>query len=176
MSFLFTLLTVFPFPIFPIFAGWVVWLCLLAVGERRSTGYFGTQHQYIENALKYTPEKGSVTVRTRTNGNALIFEVEDTGIGIEPNDLPRLFEKFYRGKQREARAQHGSGLGLAIVRSIAESHGGKVRVESKLGERSTFFMQIPLTQPKENRSLRRSFAVCNWTFRFCVKGFEKMAV
>ena len=108
-------------------------------------------YNLVENALKYTPEKGNVTVRLKTKDNAMIFEVEDTGIGIEPDDLPRLFEKFYRGKQREARAQHGSGLGLAIVHSIAESHGGKVWVESKLGKGSTFFLQIPLTQPKESK-------------------------
>ena len=109
-------------------------------------------YNLVENALKYTPEKGRVTVRMKTKDNSLIFEVEDTGIGVEPDDLPRLFEKFYRGKQREARAQHGSGLGLAIVRSIAESHGGKVWVESKLGKGSTFFLSIPLVQPKENQS------------------------
>ena len=81
--------------------------------------------------------------------NDLIFEVEDTGIGIAPDDLPRLFEKFYRGKQREARAQHGTGLGLAIVHSIAEQHGGRIWVESQLGKGSRFLLQIPLTQPKE---------------------------
>ena len=106
-------------------------------------------YNLIENAIKYTPENGSVTVRVKTMPNDLIFEVEDTGIGITPDDLPRLFEKFYRGKQREARAQHGTGLGLAIVRSIAERHGGRVWVESRLGESSQFFLQIPLTQPKE---------------------------
>jgi signal transduction histidine kinase/HAMP domain-containing protein len=106
-------------------------------------------YNLVENAMKYTPEKGNVTVRLKTKDDSVIFEVEDTGIGIEPEDLPRLFEKFYRGKQREARAQHGSGLGLAIVRSIAESHGGKVWVKSKMGKGSTFFLQIPLTQPKD---------------------------
>ena len=106
-------------------------------------------YNLVENAIKYTPEKGSVTVRTRTEKNNLIFEIQDNGIGIEPEDMPRLFEKFYRGKQREARAQHGSGLGLAIVRSIAESHGGRVWVESQPGKGSTFYLLIPLTQPKE---------------------------
>jgi signal transduction histidine kinase len=106
-------------------------------------------YNLIENALKYTPENGSVTVRVQTLPNDLIFEVEDTGIGIAPDDLPRLFEKFYRGKQREARAQHGTGLGLAIVHSIAEQHGGRIWVESQLGKGSRFLLQIPLTQPKE---------------------------
>jgi signal transduction histidine kinase len=78
----------------------------------------------------------------------LVFEVQDNGIGIVPFDLPRLFEKFYRGKQREARSQYGSGLGLTIVRSIAERHGGKVWVESELGKGSSFFLQVPIAQPK----------------------------
>jgi signal transduction histidine kinase len=104
-------------------------------------------YNLVENAIKYTPEGGRVTLRTRTLTDGLVFEIVDTGIGVEADDLPRLFEKFYRGKQREARAQHGSGLGLAIVRSIAESHGGRVWVESTTGRGSTFFLQIPLAQP-----------------------------
>lgn len=103
-------------------------------------------YNLVENAVKYTPEGGRVTLRAGTAPGSLLFAIEDTGIGIAADDLPRLFEKFYRGKQREARAQHGSGLGLAIVRSIAESHGGRVWVESKAGAGSTFFLQIPLTQ------------------------------
>jgi signal transduction histidine kinase len=105
-------------------------------------------YNLVENAIKYTPNGGSISIRARTEPDHLIFEVEDSGIGIAAEDKPRLFEKFYRSKQREARAQQGTGLGLAIVRSIAESHGGKVWVESELGKGSTFFLQIPLTQPQ----------------------------
>jgi len=101
-------------------------------------------YNLVENAIKYTPEGGRVTLRTRSTTGFLLFEVEDTGIGIPPEDLGRLFEKFYRGKQREARAQQGTGLGLAIVRSIAERHGGRVWVESEVGKGSTFYLQIPL--------------------------------
>ena len=72
--------------------------------------------------------------------------MRDSGIGIAPIDQPRLFEKFYRGGQREAREQKGSGLGLAIVRSIVERHGGKVWLESQLGKGSTFFLEVPLRQ------------------------------
>ena len=106
-------------------------------------------YNLVENALKYTPEGGSVTINASTMDNSLIFSIADNGIGISPDDLPRLFEKFYRGSQREARAQHGTGLGLAIVRSIAERHGGRVWVDSKLGKGSMFYLQIPLTQKKE---------------------------
>jgi len=109
-------------------------------------------YNLVENALKYTPNRGRVTIRVRPAPDSLTFEVIDTGIGISPPDLPHLFEKFYRGKQREARAQHGTGLGLAIVHSIVERHGGRVWVESELGQGSTFFLRIPLTQPKESQS------------------------
>jgi signal transduction histidine kinase len=110
-------------------------------------------YNLVENAIKYTPENERVTIRTQTQPGYLIFVIEDSGIGIAPDDLPRLFEKFYRGKQREARAQHGSGLGLAIVHSIATNHGGRVWVDSVVGKGSTFYLQIPLTQPKEAKKV-----------------------
>jgi signal transduction histidine kinase/HAMP domain-containing protein len=108
-------------------------------------------YNLVENAVKYTPNHGRVTIRTSSQSGFLIFSIEDSGIGISADDLPRLFEKFYRGKQREARAQHGSGLGLAIVHSIAESHGGRVWVDSVVGKGSTFHLQIPLNQPKDSK-------------------------
>lgn len=104
-------------------------------------------YNLVENAIKYTPLKGSVTLRVRARGPSLQFDVQDTGIGISPSDQPRLFEKFYRGNQREARAQRGSGLGLAIVRSVAERHGGKVWLESTPGKGSTFYLLVPFVQP-----------------------------
>jgi two-component system phosphate regulon sensor histidine kinase PhoR len=105
-------------------------------------------YNLVENALKYTPDGGEVTVQLQTSDSALIFGVKDTGIGIPATDLPRLFEKFYRGTNREALAKRGTGLGLAIVKSIAERHGGKVWVESELGKGSTFHLQVPLVQSK----------------------------
>jgi len=109
-------------------------------------------YNLVENAVKYTPEGGQVFVRVRTSIEDLVFEIQDTGIGIAAEDMPRLFEKFYRGKAREARARVGTGLGLAIVRSIAERHGGRVWVESKEGEGSTFYLQIPIKQPVESKA------------------------
>jgi signal transduction histidine kinase/HAMP domain-containing protein len=106
-------------------------------------------YNLVENAIKYTPQDGRVRVRLKVVGDSMLFEVQDTGIGIAPIDQPRLFEKFYRGGQREAREQKGSGLGLAIVKSIAERHGGKVWLESQLGRGSTFFLQVPLRQEKQ---------------------------
>lgn len=106
-------------------------------------------YNLAENAIKYTPENGRVIIRTLSQPGYLIFAIEDSGFGIAPEDLPHLFEKFYRGKQRETRAQPGSGLGLAIVSSIADNHGGRIWVDSVVGKGSTFYLQIPLTQPKE---------------------------
>ncbi|HVN16194.1 MAG TPA: ATP-binding protein [Anaerolineales bacterium] len=106
-------------------------------------------YNLVENAIKYTPAGGRVVVGVRSVSNMLVFRIADSGIGIPADDIPRLFEKFYRSPQREARAQQGTGLGLAIVHSIAERHGGKVWVESELGKGSVFFLQIPLTQVKD---------------------------
>ncbi|PKN92647.1 MAG: hypothetical protein CVU44_13380 [Chloroflexi bacterium HGW-Chloroflexi-6] len=103
-------------------------------------------YNLVENAIKYTPQDGKVMVRARVSEALFHFEVQDSGIGVSPIDQPRLFEKFYRGGQREAREQKGSGLGLAIVRSIVERHGGKVWLESQLGKGSTFFIEVPLHQ------------------------------
>jgi signal transduction histidine kinase len=102
----------------------------------------------IENAVKYTDPNGKVKVKVMLQAESVAFEVSDTGIGIAPVDQPRLFEKFYRGAQRDARKRQGSGLGLAIVKSIAERHGGKVWVNSQLGKGSTFGLEIPLRQPE----------------------------
>jgi signal transduction histidine kinase len=105
-------------------------------------------YNLVENALKYTPDGGEVTVDMQADDSRLTFAVKDSGIGIPATDLPRLFEKFYRGTNREALAKRGTGLGLAIVKSIAERHGGKVWVESELGKGSTFHLQVPLAQTK----------------------------
>jgi len=107
-------------------------------------------YNLVENAIKYTPEGGTVFVHLKTLSSALIFAVQDSGIGISENDQKRLFEKFFRGTNRDALMQRGTGLGLAIVKSIAERHGGKVWVESELGKGSVFILQIPLTQTKES--------------------------
>jgi signal transduction histidine kinase len=109
-------------------------------------------YNLVENAIKYTSEGGQVFVRVRTLENILVFEIQDTGIGIAPEDMTRLFEKFYRGKAREARTRAGTGLGLAIVRSIAERHGGRVWVESEEGKGSTFYLQVPIERPKESKA------------------------
>ncbi len=89
------------------------------------------------------------SVHLQTSESALTFAVQDSGIGIPKNDMPRWFEKFYPGTNREALAERGTGLGPASVKSIAERHGGKVWVESELGTGSIFYLQIPLAPSKE---------------------------
>jgi signal transduction histidine kinase len=108
-------------------------------------------HNLIENAIKYTEASGTVKVSVYTRQSGMIFEVSDTGIGIAPVDQHRLFEKFYRGGQRDPKKHHGSGLGLAIVKSIAQRHNGDVWVKSQLGKGSTFYLMIPLRQPSKER-------------------------
>jgi len=110
-------------------------------------------HNLVENAVIYTEPRGKVTVRVEPDKDQMVFSVCDTGIGIAPVDTPRIFEKFYRGGQKEAKKRQGTGLGLAIVKSIAERHKGRVWVESQLGKGSTFYMEIPFRQNKgENRN------------------------
>jgi len=110
-------------------------------------------HNLVENAVIYTEPRGKVTVRVEPDKDQLVFSVCDTGIGIAPVDIPRIFEKFYRGGQKEAKKRQGTGLGLAIVKSIAERHKGRVWVESQLGKGSAFYMEIPFRQHKgENRN------------------------
>jgi len=106
-------------------------------------------HNLVENAIKYTPSKGNVHVSVHVRKDEMVFEVRDNGIGVSPVDQPRLFEKFYRSANREAKRERGTGLGLAIVKSIAERHGGHVGLTSQLGSGSTFFIAIPIRQPKE---------------------------
>ncbi len=109
-------------------------------------------YNLVENAIKYTPMGGRVRVQLQIKTSSVVFEVNDTGIGIAPLDLPRLFEKFYRSGRREAYQQRGTGLGLAIVKSIAERHNGRVWVESQLGKGSTFYLEIPIRGRDETGS------------------------
>jgi two-component system phosphate regulon sensor histidine kinase PhoR len=97
----------------------------------------------IDNALKYTPAGGTVTVRCLADDAAVTLEVEDTGIGIAPNDQARIFERFYRVDKARSRELGGTGLGLSIVKHLTQAFGGEVRVESQPGLGSTFRVQLP---------------------------------
>ena len=98
----------------------------------------------VDNAIKYTPSGGLVTVGLRATESEVLISVKDTGIGIAPEDQVRLFEKFYRIRRKETGGVQGTGLGLAIVKSIVERHGGRVWVESALNQGSTFTIALPL--------------------------------
>ena len=95
----------------------------------------------IHNAVKFTPAGGSVHVSASFDGGAVVVKVSDTGVGIAPEDLPRIFERFYKGDR--ARGAGGTGLGLAVVKHTVEAHGGTVSVQSEPGHGSTFTFSIP---------------------------------
>ena len=103
----------------------------------------------IENALKYT-DKGRVNVRLMRDGESALLEVQDTGIGIAPEAIPHVFERFYRVDKARSRETGGTGLGLAIAEKIVHLHGGEITVQSELGRGSTFSVRIPLAGKEEN--------------------------
>ena len=105
----------------------------------------------LSNALRHTPDGGRVVVEAETSGDEVAFEVTDTGAGIAPEHLERVFERFYRVDKSRARgeARDGSGVGLAISRALVEAMGGRIRVESPgLGEGATFVFTLPVSHPK----------------------------
>lgn len=97
----------------------------------------------ISNAINYTPEGKTITLETRFDAGIVVFTVEDQGMGIDPVDLPRIFERFYRTQQARVTQAGGTGLGLAIVKEIVELHGGSVSAESELGRGSVFIIRLP---------------------------------
>jgi two-component system phosphate regulon sensor histidine kinase PhoR len=99
----------------------------------------------MDNALKYTPENGSISVgAAQRSSDRVEFYVRDTGIGISKEELPRLFERFYRVDKARSRELGGTGLGLAIVKHLVRAQGGDVRVESEVGVGSTFYFSLPV--------------------------------
>jgi two-component system phosphate regulon sensor histidine kinase PhoR len=98
----------------------------------------------IDNASKYTPEGGRIDVTTRPCGQYAVVEVSDNGIGIPAEDIPRIFERFYRVDRSRSREMGGTGLGLSIVKHVAQVHGGQIEVESTPGAGSRFRLKLPL--------------------------------
>lgn len=98
----------------------------------------------LENALKYTPADGLIVGTLETARGLAYLRVRDTGIGIAPEDLPHIFERFYRADPARTRGQPGSGLGLAIARTIVEESGGRIAVASEPGRGTSFTIQLPL--------------------------------
>ena len=102
-------------------------------------------YNLVENAIKYSPAGGEVTVSGKVEGGFLLVSVSDHGIGISPENLPRLFQPFERLGYEVKGAIQGTGLGLRVCRILTEAHGGKIWVESEVGKGSTFYFTLPLT-------------------------------
>jgi signal transduction histidine kinase len=100
-------------------------------------------YNLTSNAIKFTPEKGSVTIEARNFGNSLQIRVKDTGVGISETDMDKLFQPFKQLNPYLTREHEGTGLGLALAKKFIEMHGGRIRVGSKIGEGSTFTFVIP---------------------------------
>jgi len=98
----------------------------------------------LENAVRYTPADGKISISLLEKESNAVVSISDTGIGIPPEHLPHIFERFYRVDKARARADGGVGLGLAIAKIIAESHKGKIQVESEVGKGTTFIVSIPV--------------------------------
>lgn len=103
----------------------------------------------IINAINYTPTSGSVTVSIREDANNVYVKVKDTGIGIESEEIPRIFERFYRVDRARSRNSGGTGLGLAIVKHLVEAHKGHISVKSKIGKGTSFTVQLKKTYTHE---------------------------
>jgi signal transduction histidine kinase len=101
----------------------------------------------IHNAIKFTPEGGTIVVRLSERDGRIEAVVADTGIGVSEEDLPRLFERFFKADKARSRAAGGSGLGLSIVKKIVEMHGGEVAAGSRPGEGTTFRVRLPRSVP-----------------------------
>ena len=95
------------------------------------------------NALRHTPAGGHIHLAARRTPAGIELEVVDTGEGIRPEDLPYVFDRFYRGEKSRSRATGGAGLGLAIAQGIVEAHGGSIRVESEVGHGARFVFVLP---------------------------------
>ncbi len=101
----------------------------------------------LDNAIKYTPQGGGVEISLDTNGREVRVKVADTGIGIAPQKVEKVFERFYRGD--ESRSTPGSGLGLSLAQAIVNAHGGRIEVESRVGEGSTFTVVLPMENSQD---------------------------
>ena len=96
--------------------------------------------------MKYTPAYGKINVNCRLQKQRVEVIVEDTGVGIAEDDLPHIFDRFYRSDKSRTRSEGGTGLGLSIAQWIIEGHSGSIRAESKLAQGTKFYFHVPLKQ------------------------------
>ena len=97
----------------------------------------------LSNAIKYSIDNGKIDIIIKETANTVIFKIKDNGLGIPEDELPFIFERFYRTDKSRNRKTGGSGLGLAIVKSIVEAHDGKINVESQIDKGSCFEIILP---------------------------------
>jgi signal transduction histidine kinase len=107
----------------------------------------------ISNALRHTPTGGEVVVSAHRDQNGICFTVRDTGTGIDPADLPYIFERFYRVDRARSRSSGGAGLGLAIARRLVEAHGGQIWATSTPGQGTTVSFSLPVSLPQSRQSI-----------------------
>ena len=107
------------------------------------------------NAIKYTPENGTVQVTLTASEQRVAVSVRDTGIGIAPEDQAHVFEKFYRASNDKVQAVAGTGLGLAIAREVARLHGGDIHLQSEPGQGSTFTVELPVSNTEAAEAFAR---------------------
>jgi len=114
-------------------------------------------YNLLDNAVKYAREEGEVRLRAEQVGDEVALSVSDSGVGIGENDLPRIFERFYRvDKARSPEGIRGTGLGLAIVKHIAQLHGGRVKAESQLGRGTTVRVLLPASGARDYVAVTKS--------------------
>jgi signal transduction histidine kinase len=106
----------------------------------------------IANALKFSNGRGAVTIAVQRDGASFVFSVRDDGIGIAPEHVGKIFERFEQVEQGDTRRYDGTGLGLSISRSLVEMHEGEIWVESTLGVGSTFYFKLPEAGPQHDHS------------------------
>ena len=116
-------------------------------GDRSKLGQ--VIYNLTENALKYTADNGRIAVTLMQKNKSAVLSVQDNGVGIPPEDLPHIFDRFYRVDKARSRETGGTGLGLSIVRQLVELHGGRVTVDSEFGHGSTFTVELPLQQKED---------------------------
>src|SRR6266699_2083125 len=109
-------------------------------------------YNLLDNALKYSRENGEIRLRGAQHGPEIVLSVTDNGIGISKDDLPRVFERFYRADKARSRELGGTGLGLAIVKHIAQLHGGRVEAESEPGRGTTVRVFLPTNMPRDGET------------------------
>ena len=105
-------------------------------------------YNVIDNALKYTPRGGEVETTLIRSGRRALIRISDTGIGIPAEDLPHIFDRFYRVDKARSRATGGTGLGLSIVKQIVQQHGGAISATSTEGKGTSFEISLPIQQPQ----------------------------